>query len=64
MRKLTPREIVPAIKLSTAEIAYAADRGISPDDLPVAHALITLDGRYESSEIRQHIWARYSDVLS
>ena len=64
MRQKTPTEIVPPIKLTIAEKAFANDRGISPEELQQAHALITLDGRYESSPIRRHIWSRYRDVLS
>jgi hypothetical protein len=60
MRALSPTEIVPPIKLTVAEKAFARERGVTPDDLQQAHALITLDGRYDSS----HIWSRYHEVLS
>jgi hypothetical protein len=64
MRALSPTEIVPPIKLTVAEKAFARERGVTPDDLQQAHALITLDGRYDSSPIRRHIWSRYHEVLS
>ena len=64
MRALTPTEIVPPIKLTVAEKAFAKERGITPDDLQEAHARIVIDGKFESSPIRRHIWSRYSDVFS
>ena len=63
MRQKIPTEIVPPIKLTIAEKAFARERGVTPDDLQEAHARIVINGRHESSPIRRHIWSRYSEVL-
>ena len=64
MRQKAPTEIVPPIKLTVAEKVYARERGITPHALQEAHARIIIDGRFQSSPVRRHIWSRYSDVFS
>ncbi len=45
MRQKIPTEIVPPIKLTVAEKAFAKERGVTSDELQQAHAKIVINGR-------------------
>jgi hypothetical protein len=62
MRAKSLKELIPNTKLTSGEIAFAAQFNLTGDHLQESHKRITADGRFESIPVRRVIWARHPTI--
>ena len=62
MKAKSLKEMIPNTKLTTSEIAFAAQFNLTGDHLQESHRRITADGRFKSIPVRRVIWARHPTI--